>query len=167
MESAKHRDPEFDINWCDEYNWSLLMWAIRWNRKELVEYLLSIPGININHRCLGSGTALSICDQVSILKLLLSRRDLDVNIQNENGRTGLHYLCYWGHKACIKELLLDSRVNTYIRDNYGRTARGIAIWYKYPDIAKIINNSRHTTLLRIPNRALLYNIVCMIIEEYA
>jgi len=166
-ESAKCNDPGFDINeMCNETNWTLLMNAVYHGRKEIVEYLLSIPGININHRSVYDSTALHFCDNVSILKLLLSRRDLDVNIQNENGRTGLHYLCYWGHKARVREYLLDARINVLIRDNNGYTARDYALKYRYPDIAKIIGNSRHTTLLRIPNRALLHDVVRMIIEEY-
>jgi len=167
MESVKINEPGFDINLVlGGQNWSLLMYAVCHGRKELVEYLLSDPNVDVNHRSCQGNTALHRCKDVSILRLLLSRRDLDVNIQNENGRTGLHRICYFGCKACVKELLLDARAYVLIRDEKGRTARDIALERRYPDIAKIIGNSGRTSLLRIPNSALLYDIVRMIIEEY-
>ena len=66
-------DPEFNINWVD---YSLLMNAIKYEREELVEYLLSNPNININYGCLFyNHTALHmLCirtNNIHILKLLL------------------------------------------------------------------------------------------------
>ena len=159
--------PEFDINLGDENNWSLLMCAVCRERKELVEYLLTYPDININHRSYCGDTVLYCCNQISILKLLLDRKDLDVNIQNNWGEAGLHHACFMRRKACVREYLLDARVNVLIRDTYDKeTALDIALRKGYSDIAKIIRNSRHTTLLRIQNKALLYDIVRMIIDEY-
>jgi len=162
--------PSFDINLeCNEDNWSLLMAAVYMDRKELVRYLLlSFPGINVNQRNNFNYTALHFCNKVSILKLLLSCKDIDVNIQNYEGETGLHLVCYYYRecKVYIREYLLDARVNVLIRDNSGQMAQDIALRRRYPMIAKIINNSRYTSLLQILNRALLHDIVRMIIEEY-
>jgi len=167
IESAK-KIPGFDINLgCSETDWSLLMVAVNYGRKDLVEYiLLMYPNININQRSIYNFTVMHCCDNVSILKLLLDHKDLDVNIQNGWGWTGLFEFCYQGHKKCVRELLLDARVNTLIRDNEGRTARDDALEQGYPGIAKIMANSGYTSLLRIPNRTLLHDIVRMIIEEY-
>jgi len=159
--------PGFDINFIGDDNRSMLMVAIRMNRIELVRYLLSYPNIIVNYKSRYNYTALYCCDNVSILKLLLSRRDIDVNIQTKSGETALHNGCGWGHEACVKELILDARVNTSIRDIYGRTARDLALRYGSFGIAKIIRNSEHTSLLRIPNNLLCRDIVRMIIEEYA
>ena len=167
VESAKEI-PGFDIDLgCNEENWSLLMVAVDSSREDLVGYLLLDPNINVNYRSKYGNTALHVCDQISILKLLLSLRDLVVNIQNDWERTGLHSICSRGRKACVKEYLLDARVNMFIRDNKGKTARDNALEQGYLGIAKNINNFRHTTLLRIPNNLLLYDIVRMIIDEYA
>jgi len=48
-ESVKSNDPKFDINLeCgDVDNWSLLMFAIRRDRRELVRYLLTYPNIDL------------------------------------------------------------------------------------------------------------------------
>jgi len=152
MESMKRKDPKFDINFgYNEDNWSLLMVANYYGREDLVRYLLSNPNINVNHRNYCGNTTLFFCKQVSILKLLLDRRDLDVNIQNYGEWTGLYWACYWGRKACVKELLLDARADVLIRDDDGKTARDIALVNRYSEIAKIINNSGYISLLRIPN----------------
>ena len=90
----KRKDPKFDINLPQgSFNWSLLMCAVNMNRKEFVRYLLSFPGINVNHRSVQGNTVLRACNQVSILKLLLGRKDLDVNIQNRWGETRLLPVC--------------------------------------------------------------------------
>jgi len=158
--------PGFDINWSDDSGWTLLMNAVRRNRKELVRYLLMNPNIDVKHRSNRGNIVLRYCDHVSILKLLLNRKDLYVNKQDEWGDTRLHQVCFEGSEAYVKELLLDARINTSIRNKYRETALDIALRHKYYGIVKIIGNSRHTTLLRIPNNLLLYDIVRMIIEEY-
>ena len=169
IEHAKET-PGFDINLGhNKDNLSLLMTAVYHGRKELVRYLLSFPGINVNHSTYYESIALYYCNEVSILKLLLSRKELDVNIQSTclgYEWTGLLEFCYHGREACVRELLLDARVDAFIRDIDGVMAQDVALNVGCPGIAKIINNSRYTSLLRIPNKMLLYDIVRMIIEEY-
>ena len=157
----------FDINLrCDDYNCPLLMGAVYHGRKDLVRYLLSDPNVNVNNHISNrfNNTALHVCKDVSVLKLLLDRKELDVNAQNKWGWTGLHFMYYWKREACLRELLLDARINVLIRDNCGKTVLEFAL--NRGRIAKIINNSRYTSLLRIPNRALLHDVVRMIIEKY-
>jgi len=126
-----------------------------------------VPGINVNHKDNDGSTALMSCsNKVVLLNSLLSCRDINVNIQNNDGWTGLHRVCYWGYEACVKELLLDARINTSIRDNQGKTARDIAIRDRHLGIANMIKRTGRTSLLRIQNNTLLYDIVRMIIEEY-
>jgi len=163
IEHEKHKDLKFDINLGDHDNWSLLIKAVLHGRKKLIRYLLLDPNINVNHRDYDGDTALHFCDQVSVLKLLLGRRDIDVNVQNCFGETVLYYFYKFGFKACVIEYLLDARVNTSI---YEMTAWDIALRNRHPGIVKIVGNSGYTTLLRISNRALFHDIVRMIIEEY-
>ena len=165
IEYAKREDPRFDINLVWE-NWTLLIWAINRDRIELIEYLLTDPKLNYEGY---GGTALIITchrNDVDICKLLLSRQDLDVNIQYQNGWTGLHYACSNNYVGIVKELLLDARVNTSIRCNLGNTAQDSAMEKEHLGIANIFKKVLLTSLLRIPNRALLHDIVRMVIQEY-
>jgi len=168
FECAK-KDSKFDINWCDLFNRSLLMIAILQNREELVRYLLTYPQLNINYKNPHGITAFHILFHdlsisISILKSFLSRKDFDVNIQGYEGWTGLHIACFWGREAFVKELLLDARVDVMIRNNRGDMA--LDITFGHYKVAKMLKRIGLTSLLRIPNRTLLYDIVRMIIEEY-
>ena len=171
MESAKHRDPDFDINWRDRrdtWSLSLLMCAVYRNREEFVEYLLKDPNINVNYKVNTDAALHFACDNNNILKLLLGHKDIDVNIQNGCGDTVLHNACMGYSIENVKELLLDARINILIcgkdedEDRDGVTAMDLAILWNFDNIAKIIWNSRYTPLLRI----LCYDIARMIIEEY-
>jgi len=170
IESIKN-DSEFDINSALYYNnCSILMNAVIWNRTKLVEYLLKDPNINVNHKNTYNETALHLSNGY-FLKLLLSRKDIDVNIQNWNGWTILHIVCEQRDVECVKELLLDARINIHICDKKRKTALNYVLCWRnisnrYVSIAKIIRKSRYTPLLRIQNSLLLYDIVRMIIDEY-
>jgi len=133
IESAKI-NPNFDIN--DGY-WSILMQAILWNREELVKYILTYSNIDVNTH---AGGIMWGNIHIHILKLLLAHKDFDVNIQDRNGQTGLHYACARNNIENVKELLLDARVNTLIRDNWGNTALDIAIRGGHHEIAKMLHS---------------------------
>jgi len=173
IESTKYRNIGFDINWnSNDYEYSILMFAVLANREELVRYLLTIPDININYKTPNDVTVTAlyiVCIHtynINIFKLLLTRRDLDVNIQDNYGRTGLHYACYNNSIECARELLFDARVNIMIHSKWRKTARDFAIYYGHPRIANIIKRVQYTSLLRIPNSMLIHDIIRMIIEEY-
>ena len=172
IECAKCKDFDFDINYVEYGGWSSLMYAVKSERKELVEYILEDPDININLRCSlwGDGTTLhvlcSYTNKIHILKLFLGRRDLDVNIRNKWGWTGLHEACYNNYIEYVKELLLDARVDPSIRNRLGKTAIDYAIKRGHLGIANMLERTGYTPLLRISNEALCRDIVRMIIEEY-
>jgi len=137
IESIKN-DPGFDIK---VYEVTLMRDAVCENRNKLVEYLLADPNINVNGKCRNGLTAIFHCLNVSILKLLLDHRNIDVNIQYNNGYTVLHSWCYYSNSEqikMIKELLIDGRIDLSIKDNCGKTALDYAIKHKYYDIAKMI-----------------------------
>jgi len=169
IECAKHRDSKFDINWINKgkgYNYTL-MCAVYYGRKELVEYLLSDSNIDVNlgNSRWGNTAFHALCSMYNsnrILKLFLSHRDINVNAQNFERWTGLHFACWDGHIKCVKELLLDVRINTSIRNGEGNTARDIAIRRRHLGIANILRKTGYTSLLRI----FCYDIARMIIENY-
>ena len=170
MESIKHRDPDFNPNWTDYDNGcNILMLAVRYERKELIEYLLTVPGINVNYRSRRDNfTAFNllcyVVDNIHILKLLLAHKDIDVNVQDKDGRTGLYYACCFRNIEFVRELLLDARIDIMlvIRNNWMKTSRHNWIRCRHNMLKRI----GCTSLLRISNRALCGDIIRMIIEEY-
>ena len=167
LEIIQEIDSKFNINYVIDRNncWSLLMNAVLQNRIELVRHFMTYPNININYKDRRNHTALYFAyGRSSILKLLLKREDLDVNMRYEHGNTILHR--YSNVKGYVKVLLLDVRIDISIRNNMGKTARDIAIHWEYYGIADMLRRVQYTSLLRIPNKALLYDIVRTIICEY-
>jgi len=169
-ESLK-QDSGFDINSAWEYNnCSILINAVLQSRKELVEYLLKDPDININRADPNNNcTALywaCVYANVSILKLLLDHRNIDVNIQTSGGWTGLHNVSSNNKIKIVRELLLDARINTSLRDKWRNIAEDHARWRGYYGIANMLKRTGCTFLLRIPNASLCRDIVRMIICEY-
>jgi len=166
LECAKE-DLDFDINWGDlRYDRTALIFAVSGSgRKKLVEYLLSDPNVDVNHKSEGDSTALYFCAQVPILKLLLSHKDIDVNPSNRTD-TILHEICYSNRIGMARELLLDARINTSVCDIYGYTAMKNAIRRRHHGIVNMLKRTGRTSLLRIPNASLCRDITRMIIEEY-
>jgi len=139
IQKMESKDPGFDdFNLIDTgYNWSLLMYAVVYGRKELVDYLLmSDPDINVN---------------------LKSRY---------NNFTALHYASRCDKIEIVRELLLDARADILIQDENFLTPRDEAIQKGHLGIANMIKRTGYTLLLRIPNGSLLHDITRMIICEY-
>jgi len=91
IECAKREDPRFDINDTYYYCWTLLIYAVVYYRKKLLEYILKDPKINVNYKDFDGHTAFYYAcfdGNIPILKLLLCHRDIDVNIQSREGWTG-------------------------------------------------------------------------------
>jgi len=163
IEHAKRNDPYFDINNVIYGSWSSL---IIQKREELIEYLLADPNINVNYEDWNGYTALHCAYNIPNLKLLLGHKNIEVNIQNKYGWTVLHRECYNNHIEIIKILLLDSRINIIIRNNERKTAQDYAILKGHLGIANMLKRTGRTSLLRIPNKMLCWDITRMIIEEY-
>ena len=149
LENGRKNYPDFDINWADDkLKHTLLMSSVLMNRTELVRYLLSVPGINVNQKNICYNSALTYVlyeSQIPILKLLVSREDLDVNIQ-KNGWTSLHSACYANSEQRVKILLSNERIDPSIRTNEGETALDIALSRKYYGIVKMLDNSWYMSL---------------------
>jgi len=174
IECAKREYPKFDINYVEcDWSWSLLMVAVGQDRRELIEYFLKDPDINVNYKNSNDYTALGFAYRVPILKSLFNRQDLDVNMQDNDGNTLLYKRCNYSSNynnsdniIIVRELLLDARIDPSIRNNRGRTAWNNAVFWRQYRLANMIKKVLRTPLLRIPNNMLLYDIVRMIIEKY-
>ena len=174
IEYAKREDPKFDINSGDEDEWLLLGCVVHQNRIELARYLLKNTDIDVNVQtgymmC----SALSAVESVPMLKLLLEHKDIKVNIRDTDGFTVLHGIARCNEIDLARTLLLDARINVLIGNHINWhypyckfKAWDFAVQNKNYGLAKMINNSRYTTLLRIPNVFLFNDIIRTIICKY-
>lgn len=85
------------------------------SRLPVLDLLLQQPGIDVNAvEFWWRGTALSAAcrgNNVEIVRRLLSRHDIDVNLGNIDGVTALHQAAARGHSACLELLLAHPRLD--------------------------------------------------------
>ena len=119
--------PRFDPN-SDSY----LDNAIRYGREEIVDILLGLPNMNVNlpKTITESGSRKTYypihlavtLNKTNILKKLLNRQDIDVNVQDSNGITIAHLVGILGEDLDMVNMVLkDPRVDLNIQDSEGNT----------------------------------------------
>jgi len=105
-----------DINYKDDYGTPLIV-AIKQLNIVLVNYLLELPGININQPDIIGQTPLIIASKLYsadplelnnimvIFKLILSHPDVDINYYDTTGTTALMYAALVGNLDIIKRMI--------------------------------------------------------------
>lgn len=129
------------VNVQDKYGRTALIKAIRNSHEEVVEFLLSMPGINVNSKDLRGITAIHeavLHGNYNIVKLLLKAPGIDVNAQNSTGDTALIYAVMWKHEKILKLLLKVPTININIQNLLGSSALLEAGWAGNKDFVKLL-----------------------------
>lgn len=98
------------------------------NVGRLKELLKGIDGSELNsldENGLGLVHWASDRGNVDVLKLILSTAGIDIDLQDGEGQTALHYACSCGHKACV-ELLLELGADKDILDSEETSCSDVA-----------------------------------------
>ena len=99
-------------------------------RIEIFKYLVSLPSINVNvATSYNSRTPLIMAvstDKRTYFDILMERKDLDVNKQDNGGRTALMKALYYAEDYYIESLLTHPNIDLYLKDNKGRDAYDFA-----------------------------------------
>ena len=134
-----------------------LLLAVRRNRVEIVELLLSIPesiytsmsktltGSNVNLQDVDGWTALmfaSYYGYIKIVKLLISIPDFGVNLQSKNGWTALMIASSLGNTEIVELLLSRSEINIDLQNAWEQTALEIASRRGYNKIVSLLENHK-------------------------
>lgn len=115
-----------DINHIDERGHTLLLAACKFNKKDMAMTMLSNPSLRhdlINQKNHRGEAALSCAcyhGNQELVKKLLEIKGININIQDSNGRTPLHYAGIRKH-AQIVALLIEEGASPVMRDKYGAT----------------------------------------------
>ena len=75
---------------------------------------------------------------VNFLQFLLNQPEIDVNIQDKEGFTALHYAAYSGNQFAAETLIKSGKINPFISNQKGEKALDIAGIMNHPEVYKII-----------------------------
>jgi ankyrin repeat protein len=106
----------------DETGNTALIWASDSGNKEVLDFLLEEPSIDLNHR--GYLGATAVCRAArkghSDILLALARAGADLDIPNDKMQYPLHFASFKENMECV-EILLQYNANTLVLDRKGRT----------------------------------------------
>ena len=110
-------------------NSNLLHLAVKYDNVGLAEALLQ-HNANINAFYRGKTPLMRALQYSSsaVRDLLLNRRELDINIQNQARHSALSYAIHYGNFSTVKSVLEQPNVRVDVKHRYGRTALHLAVF---------------------------------------
>lgn len=110
-------------------NSNLLRLAVKDDNVDLAASLLQ-HNSNINAFYRGKTPLMRAfqCSSAAMRELLLSRRELDINIQNQARETALWYAIHYGNYSMVKNFLEQPKARVDIKHKHGRTALHLAVF---------------------------------------
>ena len=138
-----------DINWSNEKKESKtgLHIACDQGRIEIVQYLLTLPQIQVNQGDTRGITPLHLAclrGREEIVKILLRDERVDLNQGDQYERSPLNLACLRGREEIVKILLRDERVNVNQCDREGKTPLHIACEQRNEEIVKLLLRNGRT-----------------------
>ena len=119
---------------------SLLHWVCQRGLQQLVERILSIPGVNIDAVTPDGETALLLAaahDQPQVVDILL-RQGADPNIADHAGYYPLHWVCQRGQYQLVERILSIPGVNINAVTRNEKTALLLAAENDHPQVVDIL-----------------------------
>lgn len=118
-----------NINATDAAGNTALIAATRAGKNDIVKYLLSQPGIDINKKFTNGRSALIVAlanKQSEAALLLLDNPKVDVNIQDNDGNTALILAVKEGNPVITNKIIAKPNVNLNLKNKAGQTAMAVA-----------------------------------------
>ena len=73
-----------------------------------------------------------------MVKLLLERNEVEVNLKDIFGKTALSLAAEGGHTEVVKLLLEQNEIEVNLKDNYAQTALSLAAQRGHPEAVKLL-----------------------------
>ena len=137
----------------DNGRWSALTIAAHKNLPDLLELVLSQPGIKVNKTTDAKAAGWSECQWTpltfachaghsAIVARLVEVDGLAINYQDQYGDIACHWACMMGHTACVQVLANTERADWNRRNMWGQTPLTLALSRGHPDIVDIVVRQR-------------------------
>ncbi|KAK5676943.1 hypothetical protein LTS10_010707 [Elasticomyces elasticus] len=124
-----------------------LLSAFRWGSKAMLTLLLTCSKIDKGLQGLRRGSLLHYLifihfyedqdDYKDKLDMLIHSGKLDLNAEDNDGRTVMFYACMYNDAHAVHSLLSNKKVDLGTRDRLGQTAIEVAIQWNHADIVKL------------------------------
>ena len=129
------------VNIQGDYGYTPLHTACRYSQLDIVNFLVSLPSLDVNIKNTSGYTSLyTACHygNLDIIRFLLSLSSVDVSIRVPSNPVLLHEACCSGALDVVKFLVYSSSVDVNIKDKDGYTPLHTACRYGKLDIVKFL-----------------------------
>ncbi|RXW11545.1 hypothetical protein EST38_g14309 [Candolleomyces aberdarensis] len=100
-----------------------LLWASLYGQHSIVQLLLLIPNVDLNHKDKDGNTALMLAAESGfeevVRELLAQSPGIKMNVRNRNGDTALSLAVWYGYEGIIRLLLARNDVDVSVLDGPG------------------------------------------------
>lgn len=130
-----------DLNAKIKDKFSPMLEAVAGGHVEIVAFLLSYSGYNINKIFEPGQTLLNTAvhaGKLNVFKFLLQQPDIDVNAGDKNGNTPLMNAAFYGDEEMAKALLEKPGININAQNVVGNTALIFGAMRGYKNIVKLM-----------------------------
>ena len=135
------KDQKADLEVRNEYQWTALILAARYDRIEVLKVLID-NNANIKAQDNDGDHAASLAARNGnhdALKMLVAKDRSVIDLKRLDGETPLIHATILGNVDVVK-FLVHENANVNLKDNLGNTAIHYAIQYLYPEITKIFKS---------------------------
>jgi ankyrin repeat protein len=130
--------PNIDVNATTANKNTALFYATRNGSRQLFKKLIAHRDIDLTIVGVGGTLLHAAVQHIDLLRILLTKRVIDVNAINCHGETALHRAATAGYDAAIAELLAVPEIDPNICTKRGDTALHRALAGRHSDVAERI-----------------------------
>ena len=117
------KNPTLNPNWSPRDGWTALHAAAYNGHANTVEFLLKLPGIDVNSVTGGRDTPFLLAcytGQYAVINILLKDARVNCYLADDDGRTPLWWAAFWGRLNIVKLMLASARPMSRIKCTYWR-----------------------------------------------
>ena len=128
---------DIDLNLTDHRGRTPLSFAAEFGYEAIVK-LLAKDDVDINSTKSCPLSLAAAGGHVGVVKLLLARNDINLNLTDQRGGTSLSYAAEFGHVGVFKLLLARNDINLNLTDQCGGTSLSYAAEFGHEAVVKLL-----------------------------
>lgn len=133
-----------DISLLDNYGFNILHWACRGGSVEMVKYILSLNGMDVNTTGTDGTTPVASAAWMGHKDVVdfLVGEGADVTLVSDLDENILHWTCQGGNVEMVRYILSQKFVDINARTKIGQTAADIAEVWGHKKVVRLLKKPR-------------------------